>query len=282
MIVVLGADGFIGSHIFEALQKAGQEVVGTSFRPDPTGGRLQVDIRQPTDTLVSILTKASHVICAISAGSIDECAQDPVGTRAVNVLAMQQLLSHLGPAVTPVYLSTNMVFSGEREGYTENDMPSPTTTYGQQKLEMETWLAQHIRQAIIVRLTKVYGLTHGDGTMFTQWYQALQKKQQIRVAEDIITAPIFVGDVVSTILKLIEIHTSGLFHIPGPIAESIANFALQAAHVWHSDLTLVKKVTRADFHWQQVRPPFHTLVAAEPVRSWQKSFLTPQAAFMAL
>lgn len=282
MILILGADGFIGSTLFRALQKAGVEVIGTSFLPDPTGTLLQTDITQPSSALVEAVGIATHIICATHVGSIDECAADPIGTRRVNVEAVEQLLQHADPSAVPVYLSSNMVFAGEKDGYRETDVPDPTSEYGRQKLVMEEWIQKTFNRYLIVRLTKVYGWAHDDGTMFTSWRAAFQQNQGIRVIEDMVVAPVFVGDVVDTILKLMHEDRSGIFHISGPIADSVAQFAEQAAQAWQADLALVKKVKRADFAWKEKRSQWQTLAVSGQMADAQKLFVTPRHTFEVL
>ena len=279
MILVLGADGFIGSHIFQALKKTGCDAVGTTLLSDGGGSLLQADITNPPAALFEVVAQATHIICATHMGSIDECATNPAATRRVNVEAAQDILRQAHSQAVPVYLSSNMVFSGEEDGYAEDDVPDPSTEYGRQKLEMETWIQKNFSRHIIVRLTKVYGLGRDDGTLFAAWHKVLMAGELIKAIEDMVVAPVFVGDVAQSITVLVQKNESGIFHISGPVTASFFELALSAAQAWELPVGLVEKVQRADFTWQEKRPYWHTLTTMRENADFQKTFLTPAKAF---
>ena len=278
--MILGADGFIGSRLYMLFKSEGREVIGTSFLPDATGTLLHVDIRQPNKKLLMAVSEASHVICAISGGGIDDCAADSIATRCVNVEAIKNILRKANSQTVPVYLSSNMIFSGEKDGYTEDEVPHPSTEYGRQKLEVETWIQKKFPRHVIVRLTKVYGLGLDDATLFSGWHKALMAGEPIKAIEDMVVAPVFVGDVAQAILSLVQQDEVGIFHMAGPVSASFFELAVGATRAWKLPSGLVEKVQRADFVWQEKRPYWHTLAVTGKIATLQKSFLTPEQAWV--
>ncbi len=67
------------------------------------------------------LAKMDYVFCCAQFGGIDECKRNELATRAVNVHGMIRVLEALRDTMpVPVYLSSNIVFPGERVDYDES------------------------------------------------------------------------------------------------------------------------------------------------------------------
>ncbi|MBI3251584.1 MAG: sugar nucleotide-binding protein [Candidatus Andersenbacteria bacterium] len=252
------------------------------LKPDKNDIFLRADITNPPAAALQAVAQATHIVCATHLGSIDECAADPAATSRVNVEAVRSILRQADSRAVPVYISSNMVFSGEQAGYREDDVPAPSTEYGRQKMEMESWIQKNFPRHVIVRLTKVYGLGRNDGTLFTGWYQALKAGEPIKAVEDMVVAPVFVGDVARTMAALIQANEHGIFHMPGPVSASLFSLAVAAAKAWKLPAHLVEKSRRAEFNWKEKRPYWHTLAVSERLAQLQKFYLTPAQAYSLL
>ena len=60
---------------------------------------------------------------------------------------------------------------------------------------------------------KVYGSDEGDGTIFTNWLKQIRTEKNITVAADQVFSPVFVDDVISAVLVLLEKKAWGLYHL---------------------------------------------------------------------
>lgn len=250
--LVIGANGFIGSHIINALKDSGWQVYSTTTS--------ELDLRAPSLEWLRALPSINYVFCCAHFGSIDECKRNRAGTAAVNVTGMIKVLEELsGQNIIPVYLSSNMVFSGERPDYIETEIPAPTTEYGRQKLQVEQYIQKTFSRFVIARLTKVYGLERGDGTLITAWLDAWQQGQAVQAVNDMVIAPIYVGEVVEQLVALAERNRSGIYHIGGQEVATVYDFSVRAARFFHIPETNVQPVPRAMFSTVEKRPPFQTL-----------------------
>jgi dTDP-4-dehydrorhamnose reductase len=250
--LVIGSEGFIGSRISRRLAELDWNVTRST--------KEQLDLRSPSVDWLHALPKMDYVFCCARFGDIDECERNELATRAVNVHGMISVLEALRDTMpVPVYLSTNMVFPGERVDYDESDVPDPRTSYGRQKLEVEEYIRKSFSRFLIVRLTKVYGLEVNDGTLFTSWLDSWAQQQRVRAATDLTISPVYVGDVTSALLTLIEGGSFGVRHVAGPESASVYDFAVRLARCFRVAATAVEPVSRTLFSAVEARPRFQTL-----------------------
>lgn len=214
-ILVLGGSSFVGRHLAARLGPA--RALWTYCRRPQPGGVYFDDVSMRLLDIIGEPEAFSHAVILLGETKPDSCAQDPRRSQAVNVDGIIRLLQELRRwAITPVFASSEFVFDGTRGGYTEDDPPRPILTYGRQKLQVEQHLQEGGGAWAVVRLAKVVGAERGDGTLFSSWLEAIERGQTIRCAFDQIFSPIYVGDVVEAILRLIERDARGLFHAAGP------------------------------------------------------------------
>ncbi len=259
--IVIGANGFIGSYIYRYIKRKGRRVIGTShIGSGNTSDSIHLDLANPDLSFLNSIKNIGYVYCCARIGTIDQCKQDPFGTARVNIdglLAVLDALKHTSGV--PVFFSGNMVFPGTREDYNEHDQTDPTTEYGKQKAEVERAIQEMFERFFIIRLTKVYGVTRGDNTLFTAWLDSWANNIPVRAVTDITVAPVYVGDIVETLWFLLENSGNGIWHFPGTQADTIYNFAKRLADYFHIEPALLISATQSDFNWLEKRSPYNTL-----------------------
>jgi dTDP-4-dehydrorhamnose reductase len=143
-ILVLGATGLLGNAMFRSMSKAsGARVTGTIrgeaarslFAPAHAGGLTVVEDIEHPDALARLFDAAGPdvVINCIAVGR--PAPADPL--RSIQVYSvLPKRLSHLcrlsGSRL--IQISSDGVFSGNRGGYTEDDLPDANDVYGVAKL----------------------------------------------------------------------------------------------------------------------------------------------------
>ncbi len=248
MNYVLGGKGFIGSN---AIKRFGAISLEHNLLDDPQG---TLDMLEPRD----IVFHAAH------AGSVDDCAKDPIGTRKVNVEGSIRFLAEVKKRdAVPVYFSTNMVFSGQKAYYSELDTPHARTEYGKQKREVEQYIMNTFPHYIILRMTKVYG--PNSGSFLDAWIQALRNKQEIRAAKDMFAAPVFIDDVMRNLKEFLTSSSTGIHHISGSQERSMEEIAKLLIEHMHADETLLKTISISDLNLIEQRP-LHNSLACDTVR----------------
>lgn len=109
-----------------------------------------------------------------------------------------------------VHISTDYVFSGEKEGflgYTEDDEPDPINIYGESKLAGEKEIIGVLKEYFIIRTAWLYGL---KGNNFIDTILRLCKeREEIKVVDDQFGSPTYALDLAEVILKIIKKNSSG-------------------------------------------------------------------------
>lgn len=232
--LVIGADGLVGKALVLELERRGWNVVGTTRRTDVAGARPQLDLsRLPPaiaddPALAPILAARPVVFLTAAVTGFSRCAQDPQGTRRINVTntaALAKQLLECGAFV--LYLSSNAVFGDRGGSPTESSAVEPSTEYGRQKADCEAALLALARGAperaglAVVRLTKV---VHDDG-LVGEWLRALADDRDIEAATDLFLSPVSLRFVTTGSLRVAEVRRGGIYHLSGERALSYYEFA---------------------------------------------------------
>ncbi len=191
---VTGAAGFIGSHLSEALEAAGQEVVGLDCFTDYYDPALKEE--NATGLSVRRLDLASDEIDLCGLDGIFHLAGQP-GVRSFgdvfelyvrrNVLATQRVFEACVRAgVRVVFASSSSVY-GEAERYPtpEDTPPRPLSPYGITKLACEHLALAYARSfgldAVTLRYFTVYGPRQRPDMFFRRLADALAKGGTIEI-----------------------------------------------------------------------------------------------------
>ncbi|MBF0137614.1 MAG: sugar nucleotide-binding protein [Magnetococcus sp. DMHC-1] len=234
--LILGGSGYIGRHLYARL---GPEKALATWhrRAFPGGVHFDPETMHLAD-LVRGRGPFSHAFVLFGMARLLDCARDKTVSYRVNVTHMQRCLDQLHAlGIRPVFSSSDVVFDGTRGNYREEDSVNPLVTYGRQKVAVEQYvLGSGVSDGLVVRLSKVYGIEPGDGTLLTDWLAALTKDLPIQCAEDQYFCPVFVEDVVDGLLALTEQDCTGIYHLCGP-----------ERHSRRELLTLLREVYAARF-----------------------------------
>jgi dTDP-4-dehydrorhamnose reductase len=252
-ILVIGANGLLGSAIVGWCENQGWAVRSTTRRTDHTvPGVFRLDLAEPSSRWNLPTDSRAAILCA-GATRLDACHRDPMGTRAINVGQTLKLAEHLVRAgMFVVYLSTNLVFDGERAGCPATEERRPLTEYGRQKVEVERGLESFGERAAVIRLTKV---VHAGWALITGWREALRAGQVIRPYAGMVCAPVALDDVARGVVDVARRGLGGLWQFSGPEDVGYEEIATEMARRLGAKSTQVDPV------------PLGEVVPAEP---WPK------------
>lgn len=214
-ILILGASGFIGRHLLQALRP---ETVLATYRTTPFAGAVRFDAAK--DDIRPLLDRAgpfrsAYILFAES--QLDRCAQDPERTHALNVDSVKRIVDALQERrILPVFASTDCVFDGALGNYVEGDAADPILTYGRQKRAVEEYLAATGAPYIVARLSKVVDAEPGGTGMLGEWIRAIRDGAEVRCASDQCFSAIDARDAAHALAALGEGAPPGIYHIGGP------------------------------------------------------------------
>ena len=112
-----------------------------------------------------------------------------------------------------IHISTDYVFSGEKEGaYLETDASNPTGVYAKSKNEGEINISKVMNEFFIIRVAWLCGV-HGKNFIHTI-LRLLKEKESLKVVNDQFGTPTFTFDTAKLIMKIINENRDeyGIYH----------------------------------------------------------------------
>lgn len=247
--MIIGGKGFIGSHFCRYFRSLYPDTLATHHTP--SDGFAFLDLADPT--VPFSLEGYQYALITGGIGNPTECAFDGIKSARINVQGTLELGNFLlKNGVVPVFFSTDYVFDGCESIYRTNSPHSPLNEYGKQKAQLE--VEAHNLDALVVRLSKVYGLERGDGTLFDEMAANLVKGQPLRAASDQVFAPICVEDVVRSVVMAMCQGKRGVINIAGRVPASRFQMALKVAEKLKVEKKLIQEISLSNWKSSFSRP----------------------------
>lgn len=252
---VIGASGYVGQHLLEAYRTKFPDCFGTSFAAgDPSLRHL--DIREPKLDLLK-LEQTGHraILIAAAKPNVAYCEAHPDESYAVNVRGTLALIDQIAQtSMQVVFISSDYVFDGVAGSYTDDAPTNPITEYGRQKAEVERELPNRSDNWLVLRLSKIFGLEKGDGTLLDDLAQSLAAGRSVRVATDQRFSPTFITDLVAACLAIQSRGLRGIVNLCSSEASSRYGLAKKLAETMAIDTELVEPVLLHDLPGMDGRP----------------------------
>ena len=153
-IVLIGADGQLGTDLLKILQKKHNKVLVPLYFPD-------FDITKPHEAEKILININPEIIINTAAYNlVDEAEVNSISPFRINAIAVRDLaLICRSIGSTLVHFSTDYVFNGEKKSpYIEEDPPKPISVYGVSKLAGELFIQGVLKIYFIVRPCGLYGI----------------------------------------------------------------------------------------------------------------------------
>ncbi|MGN6112642.1 MAG: dTDP-4-dehydrorhamnose reductase [Luteimonas sp.] len=214
-ILLLGADGQLGTELRRSLAEQGEVVAATLSGAVASAPCETADFSQP-DTLPALLERVAPAIVVNAAAytAVDRAEQDVelafrINAEAPDVLAAE--CARRGAAF--VHYSTDYVFDGQgTRPYREDDATAPLGVYGASKLAGEVAVRTSGARHMIFRTAWVYA-AHSHNFMRTM-LRVGAERDALRVVADQVGTPTpaaLLADVTARALRA-EAAPSGLWH----------------------------------------------------------------------
>jgi dTDP-4-dehydrorhamnose reductase len=265
---VVGA-GLLGNAFISCYAKG--QVPRVVVRRTAAAGDLSLDLARPDLRVVDAIASQGvrDVLLLAAVTRIDECADDPAGSRAVNVdgtLAVARMCISAGMRV--IFFSTDYVYDGAGP-HRDDDARAPRTEYGRQKAFVEDELVSASQRSIVVRLSKIVSPGH-PRCFVTQMADAFRRGEHVSAAVDQRFCATAIDDVTQVVTALQRGSGGGVYNVCNPRAYTRHELALAvSAHVQAAP-HLVTAIHLADL-FGETRPRDTTMVpsrALAGVVSW--------------
>lgn len=175
----------------------------------------ELDIRESRVVEAVIAAYKPDVVLNCAAYNlVDRAEQDHENAVAVNAIGAK----HLAEAAARnkailVHFGTDYVFDGTKENglYTEDDRVNPLNEYGKSKLLGEDLVRMTFDDALILRLSWVYG--EGKQNFIGKFSEWARNNEYLKIACDEFSVPTCTDTVVNMTLKSLDAGLRGLFHL---------------------------------------------------------------------
>ena len=266
-LLVVGANGLLGSNVVRAGQQRGWNVSGTyhSTRPTFDIPLIQFNLRE-YDSFDNIITEhdPDMVVNCAAMTDVDGCETNPEQAYVLNGDAPSGLAAHCDANdIEFVHISTDYVFDGrERDSYSESADPNPVQVYGKSKLAGEQAVTEETTDALVARLSFVWGIHRSseDLTGFPAWVRSrLLSDEDVPLFTDQWVTPTRASQAAETLLDLAEQDATGLFHIACSSCVTPYEFGEMIADYVGSNEELLSEGSMDDVERDATRPTYSCL-----------------------
>ena len=247
-VLLLGAQGLLGSEVFAALENDFSVVPFARFNLDLT------DLPSIAPAIASI---APDFLVNCAGFCNTERCEDPAWQEAamqVNALAPQELarICH-ERQIKFLHFSTDFVFDGERgKQFAESAAKNPLNFYGRSKARGEDLLQKANSKAAIFRTAWLFG--DGAPSFVGNILHLAKRQKEIAVASDLHVNATWARDLAFAVKDFLQDFRPGVFHATN--AGSFSLFEIAQRVVTLKNLPAkVQSALMADFPTSVTRPP---------------------------
>ncbi len=196
----------------------------------------------------------------VDGAEIEKTLKEKSPTWIVNVEATRYVVQACRKTGKHVlYVSTDFVFDGTKDAYSETDTPKPQQGwYATTKYEGEKLVTGLQDFGLIIRIANPFRSDRFAKPDFVhKIIDRLKNNQEVVAPNDQIFVPTFIDDIAQAIKTLIEDKAHGVYHVVGSQALSPFAAAQKIASVFGFDLSLVAPTTFAKYFAGRASRPFH-------------------------
>lgn len=226
-MLVVGGSSLLG---YKLLEKANNFELYSSYNKNSIYSKnteiIKIDITNKEDCQKIKELKPDIIVNTAALTNVDYCEQFKDDAYDVNVNGTKNLADiaqNLGCKF--IHVSSDAVFSGERNAYTEEEEPNPINTYGKTKLESER-VASKVSNHLILRPSVLFGwipfkyVQQRDNSIktmnFALWIiRKLFEKQKLSIVNDQFNTPTLADNLAENIIEMIIKDIQGIFHSSG-------------------------------------------------------------------
>lgn len=258
-LLVTGASGLVGGYL---IQQGGNiwDIHGT-YNTHPVICEHAVMHRLSMIDEHSIVqcvrsVRPSVIIHTAAWTDVNACEENPDLAYRINAGATELIAREAaGIDARMIYLSTDMVFDGQRGRYQESDTANPLNQYGKAKLAGEEAVLSEVSSSVVARVALIYGRPVGKGNSFSE--RILQKIRQgsmVSLYMDQYRSPVWVNNLSGALLELANHEFCGIIHLGGADRVDRYQFGLYLSEKAGFPSGRLRKVSMLDIHPVAPRP----------------------------
>jgi len=251
-VLIVGANGMLGSDLCQVFQKSGYDVCATTRESFDITNTQQVEDFFKNREFDLVINSAAYT-------KVDDAENNSELAFLINEKGASNLAKVTNNKNIPIiYISTDYVFDGKKDKpYLVSDETNPINVYGASKLAGEKETIKQNKKYYIVRTSWLYGK---NGKNFVDTMISLAKnKDTIKVVDDQFGCPTWTFELAVAIKDLFENNNKfSTYQICGAGSCSWYEFAKEIFSLKNIDINVVPVHTK-DFMRAANRPRFSAM-----------------------
>lgn len=255
--LVTGSSGFIGKRLLHLLPKS--QILGVYLNNPPPANPLKQriyvrhDLTKPLSRKVFREFKGRVVIHSAAYTHINKCELGrELGSESLawkgNIVVTQNIIDYCREYNKKlVFLSTECVFSGEKEEYFETDKKEPKNWYGYTKSVAEDLIFNSGIKHLVIRGVVGYGQNGMGSNIIQSLVNNLIYSGKASAVTDQKISFTYVDDIIKGSIALLKKRSTGTFHIAGSQIATPYEMALMICKRLKISQKKVKPVTMVQF-----------------------------------
>lgn len=255
-ILLTGVSGLLGSNVAFCWRDR-YEILGIYHRHPwqlPGIETKQVDLLN--EAAVKALLKdytPDVIVHAAAAVDVDKCEDNPQWAFDGNVVATRHLAEAANPKTKFVYISTDLVYGGEKGQYVETDPVALINFYAKTKFEGERQVLQ-LSRSLIAR-SNFFGWNVQDKACFAERVITEARNKTIKGFTDSFFSSLYTFDFSDLLMAAIEKDLVGVYHFGSSTALSRFDFADKLSQELGYGQGLITKSSITNYSFKAKRAP---------------------------
>ena len=257
-VFISGASGLVGSNCLKHFLEQGFETIGSyySFETDDT---VFYDTLMPGHPMnFDIVAFAPDVIVHCGALThVDYCetheqeSYEKTVQSTINLIAIAKECN-----ARMVYLSTDYVFDGKDGPYIEHHPVNPLSVYARHKLEAEQLILKETANALVLRVTNVYGNELRGKNFVARIIDQCRNHQKLtlKLPYDQYASPTNAWDIARAMFVLLKDNKHGIYHIGGTDYLNRVELALRVLSYFPDAVYDLIPISTAEMNQPAARP----------------------------
>lgn len=232
---VTGGSGFLGWHLIKYLRNIYKVYASYYHHPFQiekcTTLKLNICERTAVREALEII-RPDVIFHTAALAKVDTCEKNKELAYQINVEGTKNLVVEAPRNCRFIYISTDLVFDGERSFYQESDTLNPINFYGETKVLGEAVIAENTLDYLIIRTSLMYGYGNGFSENFLDGLRkTLSQGTKARLFIDQYRTPLLVFDAAKALTEISTAPVQGeIFHLGGSERINRYEFGRRFAH----------------------------------------------------
>ncbi len=266
-VFISGASGLVGGNCLKHFTEQGWNAIGSYFSY-PTDNTVFYDTLNEghADNFDVVGFNPDVIVHCGALTHVDYCETNQEESYQKTVQSTINLIKLAKQCnARMVYISTDYVFDGKHGPYTEDAPVNPISVYAAHKLEAEQMVLRELNDALVLRVTNVYGNEIRGKNFVARIVEQCKNKQKLtlKLPYDQYASPANAWDIARVMFLLLRDNKKGIYHVGGTDYMNRVELALRVLSYFPGAEYDLVPMSTADMKQPAARPLLGGFVKAK-------------------